>query len=563
MGADLPMILAEATVATSAALLLVLALRRPVRAALGASAAYALWLCVPVALLAVSLPRSADVPLALPVAWQMAPAAQVAVQAVPRQGMGWIQWLFVAWLAGVLASAALLVWQQRRFRGGLGTLRQRGDGLYQSTMATAGLPAVSGVLRPRILLPADFEQRYSVQEQSLVLQHERVHVRRGDLLANALAALLRCVFWFNPLLHFALRRFRLDQELACDEWVIARNPRARRQYGEAMLKTQFDELPLPLGCHWQARHPIKERIDMLKRPTPSPMQWMAATFLALGLSASAGYAAWAAQPAGPSGDMGPVSVAGDRMFLLARQFTLDGVPGQGVLQQWVKAGEPVVSIVGSGPEQWKSTATVHAGNEPGTALVRFRLERWPVRGLLAEPALVVRFGETAAVEQADESGNTTYRSQFVVLPLDGSRAETEGRMRDILSAPAPAAVAPPADIPPQAPVAAGQVAEASPLSNMPAPRYPVDAARQGIGGEVMLLVTVDTDGSVRDVQVEKATPPGVFVAATLEAARQWRFAPLLQDGKPVQGQVRVPVTFELGPVHRGDPIMVDHSGDAS
>ena len=40
-------------------------------------------------------------------------------------------------------------------------------------------------------------------------------------------------------------------------------------------------------------------------------------------------------------------------------------------------------------------------------------------------------------------------------------------------------------------------------------------------------------------------------------------AALLQDGKPVQGQVRVPVTFELGPVHRGDPIMVDHSGDAS
>lgn len=44
MDADLPMILAEATVATSVALLLVLVLRRPVRAALGASAAYALWL---------------------------------------------------------------------------------------------------------------------------------------------------------------------------------------------------------------------------------------------------------------------------------------------------------------------------------------------------------------------------------------------------------------------------------------------------------------------------------------------------------------------------------------
>ncbi len=171
----------------------------------------------------------------------------------------------------------------------------------------------------------DFEQRYTPGEQALVVQHERLHVRRGDLFANALTALLRCLFWFNPLLPFALRRFRLDQELACDEAVIARNPRARRQYGEAMLKTQFDEFPLPLGCHWQARHPIKERIDMLKRPTPTRLHWMAATLFAIGLSASAGYAAWAAQPA----DIPAVANgAHDGLFLLARQNSYGGVAGQ-------------------------------------------------------------------------------------------------------------------------------------------------------------------------------------------------------------------------------------------
>jgi bla regulator protein BlaR1 len=279
-------ILIEATLAGAAAMLLVLALRRPVRATLGASAAYALWLCVPAALLAVLLPRGAEVPLALPVAWQVAPAMVVTASSQPQPGADWHALRVPVWLAGVLLSALALAWQQRRFQRALGVLQRRDDGLYQSATATAGLPAVTGVLRPRILLPADFEQRYTAQQQALVLQHEQLHVRRGDLAANALAALLRCLFWFNPLLSFALRRFRLDQELACDERVIARNPRARRQYGEAMLKTHFDELPLPLGCHWQARHPIQERIDMLKRPTPSPLRWMAAILFAVGMSAS-------------------------------------------------------------------------------------------------------------------------------------------------------------------------------------------------------------------------------------------------------------------------------------
>ena len=77
MDAEPLALLGEATLAGSAALLLVLVLRRPVRAWLGASAAYALWLCVPIALLAVMLPRGADVPLGLPVAWQAVPMVTV------------------------------------------------------------------------------------------------------------------------------------------------------------------------------------------------------------------------------------------------------------------------------------------------------------------------------------------------------------------------------------------------------------------------------------------------------------------------------------------------------
>ena len=41
----------------------------------------------------------------------------------------------------------------------------------------------------------------------------------------------------NPLLPLALRRCREDQELSCDERVIANSAGARRSYAAAMLKT--------------------------------------------------------------------------------------------------------------------------------------------------------------------------------------------------------------------------------------------------------------------------------------------------------------------------------------
>ena len=73
---------------------------------------------------------------------------------------------------------------------------------------------MSGLLRPRIIVPSTFDSRYTARERELVLYHERVHLRRGDLHANAVALLLRSMFWFNPLLAPAARRFRQDQELA-------------------------------------------------------------------------------------------------------------------------------------------------------------------------------------------------------------------------------------------------------------------------------------------------------------------------------------------------------------
>lgn len=60
----------------------------------------------------------------------------------------------------------------------------------------------------------------------------------------------------------------------------------------------------------------------------------------------------------------------------------------------------------------------------------------------------------------------------------------------------------------------------------PASRYPADALRSGTSGEVLVELTVGTDGSVTDARVLRANPPRVFDREALNAVRRWRFEPI-------------------------------------
>ncbi|WP_394695933.1 energy transducer TonB [Pseudoxanthomonas japonensis] len=60
----------------------------------------------------------------------------------------------------------------------------------------------------------------------------------------------------------------------------------------------------------------------------------------------------------------------------------------------------------------------------------------------------------------------------------------------------------------------------------PAPRYPPEALRSGTQGEVLVEITVGTDGSVTNARVVRATPARVFDREALNAVRRWRFEPV-------------------------------------
>lgn len=82
------------------------------------------------------------------------------------------------------------------------------------------LPMTWGVLRPKIVLPNDAEN-WTDEKTNLVLLHELAHIKRNDVFKQGICRIICCMFWFQPLAWFTLRKMRFERELACDEMVFS------------------------------------------------------------------------------------------------------------------------------------------------------------------------------------------------------------------------------------------------------------------------------------------------------------------------------------------------------
>lgn len=78
---------------------------------------------------------------------------------------------------------------------------------------------------------------------------------------------------------------------------------------------------------------------------------------------------------------------------------------------------------------------------------------------------------------------------------------------------------------------------------MVSPVYPDAARKRGIEGWVELAFTVQTNGSVDQVEVRNASPAEVFDDAATRAVRQWRFEPVVRNGEKVEQRAMVRLKF--------------------
>jgi len=181
--------------------------------------------------------------------------------------------LVTAWIAGSLVMLARLWLRVRAYRtapaaasvprsASAAPAGFRAHGVPVRFDSDAGAPAVDGVFRPRISLPAAIESVLTPPELDAVLLHELTHARRRDNLIRLVHEIGVCVFWFHPLVWIAGSRLSLYRELSCDESVI-RGARGRELVSAlAKLANRGETLLLQAG----ASSYLADRVASLAAP---------------------------------------------------------------------------------------------------------------------------------------------------------------------------------------------------------------------------------------------------------------------------------------------------------
>ncbi len=121
--------------------------------------------------------------------------------------------------------------------------------------------------------------------------------------------------------------------------------------------------------------------------------------------------------------------------------------------------------------------------------------------------------EAAAAQQIARQQEAARTPAAEPAPAAGARRDGEAAPTAAAPAPRPAPAAPP------------PAQTLRPIST-PAPRYPPEALRAGTSGEVLVEITVGTDGSVTSSRILRATPARVFDREALNAIKRWKFEPV-------------------------------------
>jgi beta-lactamase regulating signal transducer with metallopeptidase domain len=148
-------------------------------------------------------------------------------------GEGWVMLLWMTCVSGLAILLLVRLTQVRRlirtsrlpetqlqslFAEILRDLSISGNKVTLRLSSDVHSPAICGLWKATILIPDALTKGLESDQLRLVLVHELMHWRRGDLYWNTLQSLLQIVYFYNPCVWFTnsilrrLREFRVDEE---------------------------------------------------------------------------------------------------------------------------------------------------------------------------------------------------------------------------------------------------------------------------------------------------------------------------------------------------------------
>ena len=196
------------------------------------------------------------------------------------------------WIVGILAMIILVIKSSLRLhtleKSALPLQNQEVRRLYHRCLEEMGIhrdipvystaflksPIIVGLLKPCIYLPIHLISDYDESDMRYMLLHELQHYKHHDAIANYLMNLAGVVYWFNPLVWYALKEMRNDREVACDTSVLKMlEEDAYEDYGNTLInfaeKVSLTPFPFAAGLGGNMEQ-MKRRIINIasyKKPT--------------------------------------------------------------------------------------------------------------------------------------------------------------------------------------------------------------------------------------------------------------------------------------------------------
>ena len=97
-------------------------------------------------------------------------------------------------------------------------------------------PGLSGIFHPKIIISPEIIKKLPPDELRCIFLHELSHLKRRDLLISGIVLAIQVVYWFNPIIWYALNKFKQDREIACDAAVLSTlNSEEQKRYGQTII----------------------------------------------------------------------------------------------------------------------------------------------------------------------------------------------------------------------------------------------------------------------------------------------------------------------------------------
>ena len=138
-------------------------------------------------------------------------------------------------------------------------------------------PIIVGLLKPCIYLPIHLISDYNESDMRYMLLHELQHYKYHDTIASYLMNLAGVVYWFNPLVWYALKEMRNDREVACDTSVLKMlEEDAYEDYGNTLInfaeKVSLTPFPFAAGLGGNMKQMKRRIINIASYEKPTFMK---------------------------------------------------------------------------------------------------------------------------------------------------------------------------------------------------------------------------------------------------------------------------------------------------